>query len=159
MFIKRETAIKAIDDYAQALYSQNDWKMGETADYCATLLENVPDEYVVRIEEWTSLNYRCNVLKALLMGEWVKCQDVLDALNITFDMALKMFQMGTVMPWNSSYEEGKDNISFRIGDKTARHADMQLYAEEFHKMERLNRMEEISKEQLELILEQQGGII
>jgi hypothetical protein len=133
--------------------------MGETADYCATLLENVPDEYVVRIEEWTSLNYRCNVLKALLMGEWVKCQDVLDALNITFDMALKMFQMGTVMPWNSSYEEGKDNISFRIGDKTANYADMQLYAEEFHKMERLNRMEEISKEQLELILEQHGGII
>lgn len=141
MFIKREDAIKSIDDYAQALYSHNDWKMGETADYCATLLENVPDAYVVTMDEYCRLNYKCTVMRALLMGEWVKCQDVLDALNITFDMALKMFQMGTVMPWNSSYEEGKDNISFRIGDKTANYADMQLNYEEFRRMDEITRME------------------
>ena len=82
MFIKRENAIKAVDDYAQALYQQNDWKMGETADYCSALLESVPDEYVVRIEEWNKLKFKCNVLRALLKGEWVKCDDVMEALNI-----------------------------------------------------------------------------
>lgn len=156
-FINRENAIKAIDDYAQDLYSHNDWKMGETADYCSTLVESLPEEYVVRIEEWNKLNFDCNVLKALLNGEWVKCDDAMEALNITFDQGLKMFQFGTNGPLNKDSERAG---SFRISEKTLAQAKMKDFEGDFKLQEAIVRSRSNpDTHQWELILEQQGGII
>lgn len=155
MFIKRENAIETIDSYAQALYADNDWKMGETADYCSTLLENVPDEYVVPIEQYNKLNFQCNVLRALLKGEWVKCNEVQEALNITFDQGMKMFQFGVCGPWNNP-----EDVRFRISEKTISQTKMKDFEEEFKIQEAVVRTRSNpDTHQWELILEQQGGII
>ncbi len=154
-FISRENAIKAVDNYAQELYSHNDWKMGETADYCATLLERIPDEYVVRIEAWNKLNFECNVLRALLKGEWVKCDDAMEALNITFDQGLKMFQFGACGPWDNPEE-----VRFRIGEKTISQTKMKDFERDFKIQEAVVRSRSNpDTHQWELILEQQDGII
>lgn len=113
MFIKRENAIKAINNYAQKLYAKNDWKMGETADDCITLLKDIDEEYVVDIEQYHQLNFQCTVLKALLKGEWVQAEHVKEALNITFDQCMKMFELGVGGPWNDP-----EDVRFRIGEKT-----------------------------------------
>ena len=156
MFIKRENAIKVIDDYAQALYQQNDWKMGETADHCSMLVKSAPEEYVVRIEEWNKLNFECNVLRALLKGEWVKCDDVMEAMNITFDQGLKMFEFGARGPWLAPEE-----VRFRIDEKTIAQTKMKDFERDFEIQDAVVRSNPNNSDtaQLELILEQQGGII
>ena len=126
MFIKREDAIHTIDNYAQALYAENYHDMGKIADTCSTLLEDVKEEYVVPIEQYHKLNFQCTVLKALLKGEWVKCNDVQEALNITFDQCMKMFQFGVGGPWNDP-----EDVRFRIGEKTLEQTKMKDFEEEF----------------------------
>ena len=154
MFIKRENAIKAIDDYAQALYSENYSDMGKIADTCSVLLENVKEEYVVPIEQYHKLNFHCTVLKALLKGEYVKCDDVMEALNITFDQGMKMFEFGASGPWDDS------NVRFRIGQKTLDQTKMKDFEKDFEVQETMFRAQiNPDTHQLELVLEQQGGII
>ena len=160
MFIKRDNAIKTIDEYAQALYANNDWKMGETADYCSVLLENVTEEYVVTIEQYNELNFQCNVLKALLKGEWVRCNDVQEALNITFNQGMKMFEVGRVGPWTPCYLEDNHNIAFRICEKTLEQTKMHDFEEDFKIQEAVVKARSNpDTHQWELLLEQQGGII
>lgn len=161
MFIKRENAIKIVDEYAQALYAQNDWKMGETADYCSTLLENVTDEYVVTVEQYNALNFQCNVLKALLKGEWVKSEDVQNALNITFEQGMQMFELGRMASWNPAPLEGqKVCTKFRISEKTLEQTKMHDFEEDFKIQEAIVKARSNpDNHQWELILEQQGGII
>ena len=155
MFIKRENAIKAINDYAQKLYAKNDWKMGETADDCIALLKDIDEEYVVDIEQYHHLNFQCNVLKALLKGEWVQAEHVKEALNITFDQCTKMFELGVDGPWNDP-----EDIRFRIGEKTISQTKMKDFEEGFKIQEAfLGSRSNPDTHQWELILEQQGGII
>ena len=155
-FINKEKAIETLDGYARALYQDSDWKAGKTADYCSTLLESVTEEYVVRIEEWNKLNFECNVLKALLKGEWVKCADAMEALNITFDQGMKMFQFGVEGTWPPT----EDNVSFRISEQTISQTRMKDFEEDFKIQEKLFRSKAVTDvQQLELILEQQGGIL
>lgn len=155
-FISKEKAIETLDNYAQALYQQNDWKMGETVDYASTLLENVVEEYVVSIEQYNKLNYQCNVLKALLKGEWVKCADAIEALNITFDQGMKMFQFGVEGTWPPT----EANVSFRISEQTISQTKMKDFEEDFKLQDMLYRSKvNMDTSHLELILEQQGGII
>lgn len=161
MFIRRDEAIKSIDDYAQALYSNNDWKMGETADYCSTLLESVTDAYVVDIDEYRKLNFKCTVMKALLMGEWVKCEDVQEALNLTFDQCMRMFEFGRTASWNPAPLEGqKVTTKFMISEKTLEQTKMKDFEKDFKIQEAfLSSRSNPDTHQWELILEQQGGII
>ena len=154
MFIKREDAIKSIDDYAQDLYSHNDWKMGETADYCATLVENIPDTYVVSMDEYHKLNFKCTVMRALLMGEWVKCNDVQEALNITFNQGLKIFEFGACGPWDDH------NVRFRIGEKTLEQTKMKDFEKDFKIQEAMTRVHSNpDTHQLEVLLEPHDGDI
>ena len=155
MFIKRETAIELIDSYAQALYEDEDVEKGRVADYCSAMLETVSEEYVVPIEQYHKLNFECTVLKALLKGEWVKCNDVQEALNITFDQGMKMFQFGVGGPWNNP-----EDVRFRIGEKTLEQTKMKDFEEDFKVQEAmLTPRIDPNTHQWELVLEQQGGII
>jgi hypothetical protein len=155
-FISREQALSTINNYAQNLYQQGNWKMGETVDDCLDILKSLPDEYAVRIEEWNKLNFECNVLRALLNGEWVNCKDVQEAMNITFEQGKEMFDYGVCGPWNGQLVGEK----FRIGEKTT--SKITSYG-----IEECTEVKEASiaartnpdTHQWELILEQQGGII
>lgn len=153
MYIKREAAIKAIDEYAQKLYAHNDWKMGETVDDCIAILKDIDEENVINIQEWHTLHFKYNVLKELLKGEWVKCEYVQEALNITFDQGIKMFQLG------GPFEDAED-FRFRIGQKTLEQTKMKDFEKDFKIQEAfLNSRSNPDTHQWELILEQQGGII
>lgn len=155
MFIRRDWAIKSLDNYAQALYANNDWKMGETADFCSTLLENIPDAYVVTMDEYRKLTFKCTIMKALLMGEWVKCTDVQEALDITFDQCMKMFQFGVGGPWDNP-----EDVRFRIGEKTLEQTKMKDFEADFKIQEAMLKPRvNPDTHQWELVLEQQGGII
>lgn len=153
MFIKRETAIELIDTYAQALYEDEDVEKGRVADYCSTLLENIDEEYVVDIEQYHQLNFQCTVLKALLKGEWVQAEHVKEALNITFDQCMKMFELGVGGPWNDP-----EDIRFRISQKTVGQTKMKDFEEDFKIQEAIDKLTR-PNDNLELLLEQQGGII
>jgi hypothetical protein len=155
-FIDKEKAIESLDSYAQDLYQQGEWNNGKTAHYCATLLESVPDKYVVCIEEWNKLKFECNVLKALLKGEWVRCRDAMEALNITFDQGIKMFQFCVTGAWPTS----EDNVSFRISEHTIAQTKTKDFEEDFKLQEMLHMSKvDTAASTLELILEQQGGIL
>lgn len=155
MFIRRENAVKVVNDYAQRLYAHNDWKMGETADDCVEFINKVPEEYVVDIEQYHQLNFQCNVLKALLKGEWVQCHHVQEALNITFDQGMKMFDIGVGGPWNDP-----EDVRFRISQKTLEQTKMKDFEEDFKIREAMLKPRvNPDTHQWELILEQQGGII
>ena len=107
------------------------------------------------MDEYHKLNYKCTVLRALLNGEWVKCEDVTEALNITFDMGMKMFQLGVGGPWNHP-----EDIRFRIGEKTISQTKMKDFEEDFGIQEAIDKTRfNYDTRQMELILEQQGGII
>lgn len=156
MFIKREDATKVINDYAQALYRRNDWKMGETADECASLLCSIPDAYVVSIKEWNQMNFERCVLVALLKGEWVPCADVQEAMNITFEQGRAMFDYGICGPWNGE----RIGEKFRIGEKTLTQNKVKGFEEDFEIREsKVSSRPNPDTHQWELILEQQGGII
>ena len=120
MFIKRETAIELIDSYAQALYEDEEVENGRVADYCSVLVGNINEEYVVDIEQYHQLNFQCNVLKALLKGEWVQCHHVQEALNLTFDQCKEIFDIGIGGPWNDP-----EDVRFRIGEKTISQTKME----------------------------------
>ena len=155
MFIKKETAIELIDTYAQALYEGEEVERGRVADYCSTLLANIDEEYVVDIEQYHQLNFQCTVLKALLKGEWVQAEYVKEALNITFDQCMKMFELGVGGPWNDP-----EDIRFRISQKTIDQNKMKDFEEDFKIQEAAVRScSNPDSHQWELILEQQGGII
>lgn len=155
MYIKRESAMNALNAYAQKLYAHNDWKMGETVDDCIAILKDIDEETVLPIEQYYKLNFECTVLKALLKGEWVKCSDVQEALNITFDQGMKMFQFGVGGPWNNP-----EDVRFRIGEKTLEQTKMKDFEEDFKIQEEITKAHSNpDTHQWEIILEQQGGII
>lgn len=155
-FIDKENTVCVLDNYAQALYQQNNWKMGETVDNCKVLVEEISDEYVIPIEQYNRLNFKCNVLRALLKGEWVHCKDAQEALDITFDQGMKMFQFGVEGTWPPSI----DNVSFRISEQTIAQTKIKDFEEDFKLQELLYRSKvDAAVDNLELILEQHGGIL
>lgn len=161
MFIRRDEAIKSIDDYAQALYSHNDWKMGETADHCATLLENVPDEYVVSKAEYDYIKKDRDTLRKLVAGEWVDCEAVQRALDITFSQGLKMFDFGRQVAWNKFPKNGQYIVTkFRLDpEKIPDKYSVQFWTEDDDTAYDDFNSTQSGLDVKELILEQQGGII
>ena len=160
MFIKRENAIKAIDAYAQALYAEDYHDMGKAVDTCSVMLEDIKMENVVPAHEYYKLNFQCNVLKALLNGEWVNCEDVQETLNITFEQGMQMFKLGRMATWNSYPENGQRIVTkFKISENTLRNTKY-TFEDSYNIVEHPVVSESApTNNHLELLLEQQGGII
>ncbi len=143
--------MKALDEYAQKLYAHNDWKMGETVDDCIAILKDIDEENVLPIEQYYKLNFECTVLKTLLKGEWVKCNDVQEALNITFDQGLKMFQLGGPF-------DNLEDFRFRIGKKTLEQVEVKDFEEDFKTQETMFRSQiNPDTHQLEVLIETYNG--
>ena len=121
----------------------------------------LPAAEVVSLEQNLKLNFQCNVLKALLKGEWVDCTDAMEALDITFDQGMKMFEFGRTASWNPAPLEGqKVCTKFRISEKTLEQTKMYDFEEDFKIQEAIVKARSNpDNHQWELILEQQGGII
>lgn len=58
-------------------------------------------------------------LRKLLNGEWVDCQEVQEALDISFSEGLKKFDFGRLAKWNAAPLNGQRIIAkFRLCEKT-----------------------------------------
>lgn len=121
---------------------------------------------VVSLEQYNKLRHQYGVLVALLMGEWVHCQDVQEALKITFEQGLDMFEFGRMASWNPYPQNGQKIITkFRISEKTLR-KPMYSFEDNFNinrycVVPEINSEEQhsdaILKQHLEAILKSTGG--
>ena len=112
---------------------------------------------VVTQAEYDYIKKDRDVLRKLVTGEWVDCEAVQRALDITFSQGLKMFDFGRQVAWNKAPKNGQYVVTkFRLDpDKIP----MEFWTQEddaayndFNKAD-----DEINVQ--ELILEQQGGIL
>lgn len=116
---------------------------------------------VVTQAEYDYIKRDRDVLRKLVTGEWVDCEEVQRALDITFSQGLKMFDFGRQVAWNKAPKNGQYVVTkFRLDpNKIPDKYSMEFWTQEddaayndFNKAD-----DEINVN--ELILEQQGGII
>ena len=116
---------------------------------------------VVTQAEYDYIKKDRDVLRKLVAGEWVDCEEVQRALDITFSQGLKMFDFGRQVAWNKAPKNGQYVVTkFRLDpDKIP-----DKYSVEFWTQADDNAYNDFNKTNneinvQELILEQQGGII
>lgn len=141
---------------------------------------NISSAATVTQREYDELNKKFHTLLWLLQGEWVECEDVQQAMNITFKEGLQRFDFGRMVRWNKPPKNGQFvSTKFRLCAKTVQEP------KEFWNMNDKLRYDEVNKNanssshfddftveecsvypesnpdshQIELILEQQGGIL
>lgn len=116
---------------------------------------------VVNKSEFDYIKQDRDTLRKLIVGEWVDCEAVQRALDITFSQGLKMFDFGRQVAWNKAPNNGQYVVTkFRLDpDKIPDKYSMEFWTQEddaayndFNKAD-----DEINVQ--ELILEQQGGIL
>ena len=104
---------------------------------------------------------RVIILRRLINGEWVDKDLVCGAMGISGSQAMQMFEYGRMAKWNKPPLNGQRIVEkLRIGEKTIRKPKpfwmeddfplkpYEIVAEPIH-----------NNDDLELVLEQQGGII
>jgi hypothetical protein len=104
---------------------------------------------------------KCETLRKLINGNWVDTQDVQDALDIDFKEGMCMFDFGRQVAWNKPPKNGQFVVTkFRICEKTLKPKPEAFWCEEDdNKYAEANAKVNVDNHQLELVLEQQGGII
>ena len=158
--ISEQAIDKILREYADQCHGLGKYEKASGVLSALKHVLGLPAAEVVALEENLKLNFQCNVLKALLKGEWVRCNDVQEALNITFNQGMKMFEVGRVGPWTPCYLEDNHNIAFRICEKTLEQTKMHDFEEDFKIQEAVVKARSNpDTHQWELLLEQQGGII
>lgn len=135
---------------------------------------------VVSQAEYDYIKKDRDTLRKLVAGEWVDCEAVQRALDITFSQGLKMFDFGRQVAWNKPPKNGqyvvtkfrldpekipnKYSVEFWNADDVDEYnkvnADSSCHFDDFEIKECSVHPESNSRShQWELILEQQGGII
>ena len=78
-------------------------------------LRDISAQDVVSKESLDALQKQVDTLRKLISGEWVKCDDVEAAMNITFREGLKMFDFGRMVEWNKPPLNGQYVVTkFRL---------------------------------------------
>ena len=116
---------------------------------------------VVNQAEYDYIKKDRDTLRKLIAGEWVDCEAVQRALDITFSQGLKMFDFGRMVAWNKQPKNGQFIVTkFRICEKTVKPKPEVFWCEEDDiKYAEINAKVNEDNHQWELVLEQQGGII
>ena len=135
---------------------------------------------VVTQAEYDILYKKYQTLLWLLNGEWVECEDVQQAMNITFKEGLQRFDFGRMVRWNKPPKNGQFvSTKFRLCDKSIQTPKEFWNTNDVLKYNEVNSegnssyhfddfdIEECSvhpesnpdSHQIELVIEQQGGIL
>lgn len=94
-------------------------------------LKDIPEQAVVSKDEYDNLYKKYMTLLRLLNGEWVNCDDVEAAMNITFREGLKRFDFGRDGRWNKPPLNGQYTVAkFRMCEKTLKPQPAVFWCEE-----------------------------
>lgn len=150
---------KVLREYADQCHGLGKYEKASGVLSALKHVLGLPAAEVVSLEQNLKLNFQCNVLKALLRGEWVDCNDVQEALNITFDQGMRMFDFGRTASWNPIPLEGqKVTVKFRIGEKTLEQTKMHDFEEDFKIQEAMTKVRSNpNTHQLEVLLSEKEG--
>lgn len=116
---------------------------------------------VVNKVEYDYIKKDRDTLRKLITGEWVDCEAVQRALDITFSQGLKMFDFGRQVAWNKPPKNGQYVVTkFRLDPEKI----PDKYSVEFWTADDDTAYNDFNTTESELdvkdlILEQQGGII
>lgn len=116
---------------------------------------------VVNQVEYDYIKQDRDILRKLIAGEWVDCEAVQRALDITFSQGLKMFDFGRQVAWNKPPKNGQYVVTkFRLDPEKI----PDKYSVEFWTTDDDNAYNDFNNAESELdlndlIMEQQGGII
>lgn len=155
-----ETMLRA---YAEQCHGIGEYKKASGVLSALKHLTDIPGlkPNVVNQAEYDYIKKDRNTLRKLVAGEWVDCEAVQRALDITFSQGLKMFDFGRQVAWNKPPKNGQYVVTkFRLDPEKI----PDKYSVEFWTANDDTAYNDFNTTDNEinvneLILEQQGGII